>query len=103
MAQGSRAGTSVELWENSFPTSLYISFCLLGGLIWLTTFWALGLNHWHDGVHQDFPGSVDHLEDVEGVGNHLLEEVVLDGHERKLVGRLFEVGCYTFRLLDVPK
>ena len=28
-AQGSRAGTAVELWENSFQTSLYRSFCLL--------------------------------------------------------------------------
>ena len=26
MAQGSRAGASVELWENSFQTSLYSSF-----------------------------------------------------------------------------
>ena len=29
MAQGSRAGTSVKLWENCFQTSLYSSFCHL--------------------------------------------------------------------------
>ena len=29
MTQGSRAGTPVELWESSFQTTLYGSFCLL--------------------------------------------------------------------------